>query len=154
MGGVPPMSNHEPVACTAAVRGVPGRASFRPPRPEKQLLRFFFVSITIVIPFVNHRNIMNLETFTKMRALEHAYTSHNSRLLDHVLRGDEAEQAREAFKLKRIQFDASQELFERLEETCNLLDCSKREFLDMAVVEAIDKVQRLFSEIYRAETGE
>lgn len=108
----------------------------------------------MAIPFVDHRKTMNLETFAKMRALEAAYTSHNTRLLDHVLRGDEAEQVREAFKLKRIQFDASPELFERLENTCAALDCSKREFLDMAVVDAIEKAQRVFSETYKAETGE
>lgn len=153
-GGRAPHVKPEPVVCAGAVRGLPGRAPGRCPRLEKQQLPFFFLSITMQIPINNHRNAMNLETFTKMRALESAYTSYNSRLLDDVLRGDQAEEVRGALKLKRIQFDASSELFERLETTCTALNCSKREFLEMAVTDAIEMAQRVYSETYRAETGE
>lgn len=97
---------------------------------------------------------MNIETFAKMRALQEVHTSGNSSLLDYFLSGDQEAEARETLKLKRIQFDTNPALFEKLEELCELLDCSKREFLEMAVVDAIKNAERSYSETYKAETGE
>ena len=97
---------------------------------------------------------MNIETFAKMRALQEVHTSGNQSLLDHFLSGDQANEVRETLKLKRIQFDTNPMLFDKLEEVCGLLDCSKREFLEMAVVDAIKNAERSFSETYKAETGE
>lgn len=103
---------------------------------------------------LKHRGNMNIETFAKMRALQEVHTSGNPSLLDHFLSGDQANEVRETLKLKRIQFDTNPALFEKLEDTCQLLDCSKREFLEMAVVDAIKNAERSFSETYKAETGE
>lgn len=97
---------------------------------------------------------MNIETFAKMRALQEVHTSGNSSLLDYFLSGDQEVEARETLKLKRIQFDTNPALFEKLEELCELLDCSKREFLEMAVVDAIKNAERSYSETYKSETGE
>ena len=97
---------------------------------------------------------MNIETFAKMRALQEVHTSGNQSLLDHFLSGDQASELRETLKLKRIQFDTNPALFEKLEQICGLLDCSKREFLEMAVVDAIKNAEQSFSETYQAETGE
>ena len=101
----------------------------------------------------NHRKTMNIETFSKMRALLEASTEGNQRLIDHFLDGEQGDELRAEMKLKRIQFDTHSVLFDKLEDTCILLDCSKRVFLEMAVIEAIQKANATFFETYETETG-
>lgn len=96
---------------------------------------------------------MNIETFAKMHALLEASTEGNQGLLDHFLEGEQGDKLREELKLKRIQFDTQAGLFDKLEQTCNLLDCSKRVFLEMAVIEAIQKANDSFFKTYEDETG-
>ena len=67
---------------------------------------------------------MSPENFARMRGLQAAYTSSNSRVLDYP---DFARQL--DGKLKRIQFDTFLEFSESLDNICNLLDTSRREFL-------------------------
>jgi hypothetical protein len=79
---------------------------------------------------------VKLEHLAQMRALESAYASTGSRLVDFALRdGGSGQEAQ--LPLKRIQFDAWEGLAVELEKVCELLDCSKREFLEAAVVDAI-----------------
>lgn len=99
---------------------------------------------------------MNVETIAKYKALHEAYTSGNPALLDHIL----SQKLKDAngdplmgLPLKRIQFDAWEGLSKELEEVCALLDVSKREFCEAAIVEAIDKAKRQFFESYREATG-
>lgn len=94
---------------------------------------------------------MNLENYTKMRALENAS---NSSFLDRLLESDQGDEVREKILTKRLQFDTTPELFAEVESVCNLLDCSKREFLEMAVVDAIKKVSAVFQVTYKDATGE
>ena len=83
---------------------------------------------------------MNLEQFAQMRALESAYTSTNRAFVDHLLTDDKvAEQI-----TKRIQFDCAPFLADELEKVCGLLQCSKREFMEGAVVEALDRAQKAY----------
>lgn len=86
---------------------------------------------------------MNLELFAQMRALQAAYTSTNQGFVEHMLREDErgGGMLRQDLKLKRIQFDAPEALAQDLEAVCELLECSKRQFLEGAVFEAIGKAQ-------------
>lgn len=81
---------------------------------------------------------MKLEHFAQMRALESAYTSTNQRLVDVAINDPDF---REGLKLKRIQFDAWEGLADELEKVCEMLDCSKRQFLEGAVTEAIDRAK-------------
>jgi hypothetical protein len=97
---------------------------------------------------------MNIETFAKMRALQEASTSGNQHLIDHFLDGEQGDELRAELKLKRIQFDTNAGLCDKLEQTCNLLDCSKRVFLEMAVIEAIQKAEKTFMETYESEMGQ
>ena len=83
---------------------------------------------------------MKLEHFAQMRALETAYTSTNQRLVDMVVAG----QVQGNLPLKRIQFDAWEGLAEELEKVCELLDCSKRQFLEGAVVEALEQAKTAY----------
>lgn len=96
---------------------------------------------------------MKLETFSTMRALQALHTSANSGLLDHFLNSSQGDELRETLKLRRIQFDTHPGLSDELETICNLLDCSKREFLEMAVIDAISKAQKVFFSTYKNEAG-
>jgi hypothetical protein len=99
---------------------------------------------------------MNVETIAKYKALHEAYTSGNPALVDLILSKkltDANGDALTGLPLKRIQFDAWEGLSKELEEVCSLLDVSKREFCEAAIVEAIDKAKRQFFESYREATG-
>jgi hypothetical protein len=97
---------------------------------------------------------MNLENFSKMRGLQLAHTSANTALLDHVLSSEQGDEIREKLLTKRIQFDTTLQLFEELESVCSLLECSKREFLEMAVVEALNKARSVFENTFKESTGQ
>ena len=84
---------------------------------------------------------MKLEHFAQMRALESAYTSTNQRFVDLLLSDPKTA---ENMPLKRIQFDTWEGLAEELDKVCELLDCSKRQFLEGAVVEALDKAKTIY----------
>jgi response regulator of citrate/malate metabolism len=107
----------------------------------------------IASPLTNHRKTMNIETFSQMKALVQASTEGNQHLIDHFLEGEQGDELRAELKLKRIQFDTHAGLADKLEEVCNLLDCSKRVFLEMAVIEAVQKAMDTFFKTYKAEAG-
>lgn len=96
---------------------------------------------------------MKLETFATMRALQSVHSSANSNLLDHFLDSSQGDELRENFKLRRIQFDTHPALSDELESMCNLLNCSKREFLEMAVIDALSKAGKVFFSTYEKEAG-
>jgi hypothetical protein len=96
---------------------------------------------------------MNIEKFSQMKALFQASTEGNQHLVDHFLSGDQGDQLRAELKLKRIQFDTHAGIADKLEQVCNLLDCSKRVFLEMAVIEALEKASDTFFKTYKEETG-
>jgi hypothetical protein len=107
----------------------------------------------MVLELTNHRKTMNIEAFSQMKALLQASTEGNQHLFDHFLEGEQGDQVRAELKLKRIQFDTHAGLADKLDEVCNLLDCSKRVFLEMAVFEAIEKASDTFFKTYKNETG-
>lgn len=80
---------------------------------------------------------MKLQQYATMRGYQDAYQ------LNHRIP--------EADKLKRLQFDTSPDLFELVEEICSKLECTKREFLEMAVLEGIEHAHKFFDEaLYEA----
>jgi hypothetical protein len=95
---------------------------------------------------------MDLEHFTKMRALEAVYSS--GAVLDRILTTEDAPKLIEELKLKRIQFDASPLLSEKLENMCVALQCSKREFLEMAVLDAIQRADQIFGQTIKSVMAE
>jgi hypothetical protein len=97
---------------------------------------------------------MNLENFAKMRGLESAHTSSNSDFLDALMQGESGEKIKTEFLTKRLQFDCTPELYAHVEQICGLLNCSKRKFLEMAVVDALDKAETVFMETFKEAHGE
>ena len=97
---------------------------------------------------------MNLENYSKMRALQTALATNNTSLLDHLLAGSQGDELREKVLTKRLQFDTTPQLFSKVEELCSLLECSKREFLEMAVWEAITKAESVFMATFEDATGQ
>jgi len=89
---------------------------------------------------------MKLDHFTTMRGYQLAATKASAPLIDAMLNGDQGDSIRDRLKLKRIQFDAVASLAEELESVCGLLDCSKRQFLEGAVWEALDKAKTAYFE--------
>ena len=96
---------------------------------------------------------MKLNHFAQLAALRTAHSLSNAFLLDAVLSGSDGDKVREKVALKRLQFDTSSELYSKVESTCSLLDCSKREFLEMAVIDAIDKADSVFQQTYLDASG-
>ena len=96
---------------------------------------------------------MNLENYVKMRGLERAHISSNSDFLEHLLQGDQGERIKSEVLTKRLQFDTVPELYAKVESVCAMLDCSKRQFLEMAVVDAINKAESVFAETYKQASG-
>lgn len=97
---------------------------------------------------------MNLENFSKMRALQTAQSSTNSSFIDNLLAGPQGDEMREKILTKRLQFDTTSELYARVESMCSLLECSKREFLEMAVCDALDKAMTVFEVTFKDATGQ
>ena len=97
---------------------------------------------------------MKLDQFATMRGMQYAHISTNQGFIDHALKDENNAPAILSVLSKRIQFDTTPELFTRLESVCSLLECSKREFLQMAVSEAIDRAQSVFETAYQEVSGE
>ena len=91
-----------------------------------------------------------IETLATYKALEQSRLSRNVEFTDHLLG---AEGAGEKMGLRRIQFEAHPILSDRLETVCNMLNVSKREFLEAAVIDAIDSAEEGFGTIYKQATG-
>lgn len=97
---------------------------------------------------------MKLDQFATMRGMQLAHTATNQVLLDHLLNDAEnGSKIRQDVLIKRIQFDTTQALFAKLENVCALLECSKREFLEMAVYEAIQRAEIVFGTAYEEAAG-
>jgi len=94
----------------------------------------------------------HIDNLAKMRAMQSAYQSRNSRLLDMLL-NDPEHRAQMEGKLKRVQFDTSFELSEELDRVADLLDVSRREFLEAALVDALHRAKASFFSTYKDITG-
>ncbi len=93
---------------------------------------------------------MNLENLAKLRAMEQAYLSSGAgRLVDMVL--DDPDMRPKG--MKRVQFDTSSVLKERLEGLCGLLNVSQREFLETALVDALDLAETTYFKTFRDVAG-
>ncbi len=56
--------------------------------------------------------------------------------------------------VKRIQFEAYPEMVADLDSICNLLNVSKRKFLEAAVIDAIKTAEQKFHDVFLEATGE
>lgn len=88
---------------------------------------------------------MNLKQYATMRGYQTAHNLENQPLIDMFLADPEhGDRIRDEVKLKRLQFDTTSALYEQVEQVCSKLECSKREFLQMAVREAIHQAHEFF----------
>jgi hypothetical protein len=98
---------------------------------------------------------MNLNQYATMRGMQTAHEMTNQPILDHMLNdADNGPKIREEVLTKRIQFDTTPGLYAKLESVCSLLKCSKREFLEMAVFESIEKAQAIFGDAFHQVSGQ
>lgn len=86
---------------------------------------------------------MNFESLMRYKALHQKYSSSNPQMVDHLLR--QVEEA-EKVGLKKLQFHVSPELFDQVENVCNYLEMSKREFLESVVQDAVKTAWRVINE--------
>jgi len=96
---------------------------------------------------------MKLHQFAAMRGFESARAVAGTVLIDHLAEGNQGGELRANFLNKRIQFDTNAMLFEELEKVCSMLDCSKREFLEIVVSEACANAQAVFAESFEEAGG-
>jgi hypothetical protein len=96
---------------------------------------------------------MKLNQFAQMRGFQQSHETTGAFLVDGALNGEQGDEVRETLKLKRIQFDTAPQLYDQLESVCSLLECSKREFLEMAVFEAIERAETVFMDSYKDASG-
>ena len=91
-----------------------------------------------------------IDEIATLAGLQSARTSRNADFVEAFLgRPDVQEQ----LGLKRVQFETSPVLYERLEGICGLLDVSKREFMESALIDAIDAADSKFNAVYQEVTG-
>lgn len=95
---------------------------------------------------------MDIQQFARMKGLQAAHQRFNSVLLDHF--PDMRDKAIESGVIRRIQFETLPEVVEQLEIICEVLGCTRREFLERATLEAISKAQNEFCLSYREASGE
>jgi len=88
-----------------------------------------------------------------MRGFQFAHSTTGAFLVDSVLNGEQGDELKAELKLKRIQFDTVPQLYDEVENICNLLECSKREFLELAVRDAIGRAQEVFMQSYKEASG-
>jgi len=90
-----------------------------------------------------------------MRGMQRAHEITNQPILDSMLNdADNGPKIREEVLTKRIQFDTLPSLYAKLENVCSLLDCSKREFLEMAVHDSIQKAEAVFGDAFEQASGQ
>lgn len=96
---------------------------------------------------------MKLEEMIQLQVLKlKASTSLHGRLADQVVEESEGK-----VKLKQMCAKVSPQLYDELENVCSFLDLSKREFIEAAVSEAIDKANehiRALGEEFRQGQGQ
>lgn len=97
---------------------------------------------------------MKLEHFAKMRGLEAVDSSENADFLDGLLEGEAGKKIKAELLTKRLQFDCHPDLYAEVERVCALLSCSKRRFLEMAVLSALEKSEQIFSETFYEARGQ
>lgn len=82
-------------------------------------------------------NLEEIMTY-KCLAFKHRTSAQLGQLIDSV-----ADDESSKLQVKNVCAKLSIELVERLDNTCRLIDMSKREFIEIAIVEALDTFDKL-----------
>jgi hypothetical protein len=83
---------------------------------------------------------MNLDDLIKLQALKLRHTSANGHLLEEAIRQNPD-------KMRNLQAAVSIELFDAVEHVCTMLDLTKRQFIEAAVVDAVNKAEAAIREV-------
>lgn len=91
---------------------------------------------------------MKFDQFFTLRALEalEVFEGSSSKLTDHILESDGNDDFKQGFKT--VCAPISQPLFDDLDAFCGLIGVSKRRFIELAIIESLDRAKTL-----TAETG-
>lgn len=95
---------------------------------------------------MNLDEVLQLQVL-KLKALQTGYG--NSRLVEHAI-----DQAETGAELRQMCAKVSKEMYERLDTICGLLDMSKRQFIEIAVAEALEKAEQLIQRTGALGQGE
>lgn len=87
---------------------------------------------------------MSFDKLIQFKALSHIY-GHGADFADRLLDPSNTEQV-EKLKMRNVCALISVPLFERLESSCALLDLTKRQFIEAALIEALDKADLIVQE--------
>ena len=88
---------------------------------------------------------MSFHQKIQYHALHHIYGIGSTKILDSMLASDPS--IAEKNKLRNVCALIHSELFDRLENTCSFLDISKREFIECALIEALDLANKITEEV-------
>lgn len=97
----------------------------------------------------------NIREYIRYKALDFKYgtRSGGARLLDHVIEnvvdsdGNVVGQEVTEIKLQNVCAKLSEELVKRMENSISLLNMSKREFIELAVIQALDEIDSVLVEL-------
>ena len=98
--------------------------------------------ITMSVPQLTHGNTMNLNELIRYKALHLKYVASNSNVME-LLAEDKFEHT---VPMKNVCAMVSQQLFDDLTSKCELLDISKRSFIEAALIEALEKAEKILEE--------
>lgn len=85
---------------------------------------------------------MTFDELIRYKALHLKYVSDNQGLMDMI----ELDQVEHNIPMKNVCAMVSQQLFDSLTNTCSLLDISKRSFIEGALIEALNKAEKIIEE--------
>jgi hypothetical protein len=109
----------------------------------------------IQIPFITIQRNLKMNQLTELlmyRALHFKQSGRNDIIVDHMLATDS--EAINKLQIRNVCAKVSNELADRLDNMCGLLDISKRRFVEAAIINALDEADRVVSEVNMTEAFE
>lgn len=88
---------------------------------------------------------MSFHQKIQYHALHHMYGTDGNKIIDSMLASDPS--IAEKNKLRNVCALIHSELFDRLENMCSFLDISKREFIEYALIEALNLANKITEEV-------
>jgi hypothetical protein len=91
---------------------------------------------------------MRTDELLRYKALHQKYVHHNEAMFDYIDNGAlKVEQDPENPIFRNICANISGPLFEEVEKYCALLEISKRKFVELALIDLLDKAHEIVSEV-------
>ena len=87
---------------------------------------------------------MSFQKLIQYKALSQVYGATGGRMIDHFAKQDPEEL--EKMKMRNVCALISVPLFDRLEQLCGVLSISKREFIEAALIEALNQADKIVDE--------